>query len=765
MTPFVFPAKELPAIAWKRIVREVRSRTAPQKPKAIKVGSSLKLIAAEIRERQEPRFFGIIPEQAALIPQFFPEVYYSTLNQADQIRAHKFDLLGSGEVDLGWPINWQHDFKHDYTWPQVHHSRLTLVRAAGGIDVKVPWELNRFHHTLRLGQAFLYTWDEAYAREAVNQITHWIKTNPYGFGVNWAGPMDIAIRAVNWIWTYYMLIESEAVTESFLALWLASFQEHGEFLSKHLEDGWPRTNHLIANLAGLAYLGIVFPEFEAAQEWRETGLNRLWEELERQINPDGMDYEASISYHRLVTEMVLSVAALCVINEIKIPEVTRARMRAMLDVIMAYTPPHGLAPIIGDADDGHFLPLSVYDDPVRRANDHRHLLALGSLVLERESVEWAGYVEPNNRGWALAAGSEWQDAFWYFATDASARLTETLTSKVQRPVGIDPDQWIDVGHGIRVRAYALSEREPNQGAASHSRGFEASGLYVMCSKDVHLVIDAGEIGQNGNGGHAHNDTLSFTMDAYGEQFLIDPGSYLYTSEPAERNIFRSTAYHNTLQIGSEEINRIPQELFRLEDDARVVIHRWVSNESFDLLDASHSGYTRLATPLVHRRRWWFEKRTGMVLVNDLVYVEPSYTNGNGSNGHQKVHTTHLTSRYHFSPARLDIVKAHKALRFRHSDKQVGLIIMSLGDFGLKTAIKKGWHAPTYGVKVANPVMEIGGEVSLPIDIVLMFYPYQRDTDYNVVRAAGFNALKAMREALVPGSNVSRSINRYQVLQP
>lgn len=753
------PAKELPAIAWKRIIREIRSRTAPQKPKAIKVGASIKEIAAEIRERQEPRFFGIIPEQAALIPQFFPEVHYETLNQADQIRAHKFSLLGSGEVDLGWPINWQRDFKNDFTWPLVHHSRLTLTRSKGGIDVKVPWELNRFHHTLRLGQAFLYTWDEAYAREAVNQITHWIKSNPYGFGVNWAGPMDVAIRAVNWIWTYYMLIESEALTEDFLALWLTSFQQHGEYISKHLEDGWPRTNHLIANLCGLAYLGLVFPEFEEASEWKEIGLTRLWEELETQINPDGMDYEASVSYHRLVTEMVLSVAALCVVNQIDIPEVTLARIRAMLDVVMAYTPPSGMAPIIGDADDGRFLPLSVYDDPLRTINDHRHLLALGSIVLERESDVWAGYVEPNRRGWALAAGIEWQDAFWYFATDASARFTETLTARKQRPPGIDLDEWVDVGHGIRVRASALSERVPDLGAVTHSHGFEASGLYVMCGPQAHIVIDAGEIGQGGVGGHAHNDTLSFTMDAYGVPFLIDPGSYLYTSDPEERNRFRSTAYHNTLQIDEHEINDIPQELFRLENNARVVIHRWISNGDYDLLDASHTGYARLSPPLIHRRRWWYEKRSGMLLVNDLVYKEPSYTNGNGSNGHAHALSRKIAMRYHFSPARLDVVKEHKALRFRHTLHHAGLIIMSLGDFGLKTQIKKGWHAPSYGIKQANPVMELSGEVSLPLDTVLMFYPYQEDVDYNVVRAAGFNALKAMREALVPGSNLSRGMER------
>ena len=54
----------------------------------------------------------------------------------------------------------------------------------------------------------------------------------------------------------------------------------------------------------------MFPEFEDAARWQSTGVNRLWRELAHQINPDGMSYEASIPYHRLVTEMALSVGAL-----------------------------------------------------------------------------------------------------------------------------------------------------------------------------------------------------------------------------------------------------------------------------------------------------------------------------------------------------------------------------------------------------------------------------------------------------------------------
>jgi len=742
------PTKELPAVAWKRVLREIRSRTAPNKPREIKVGSSIQEIAAQIRERQRPRFFGVIPEQAALIGQFFPDAYYEILNQADKVLTHKFDVLGSGEVDLGWPIDWHCDFKSGHKWPLDHHIRLTLTSKDGGFDIKVPWELSRFHQTVRLGQAYLLTLDEAYAREAVAQIEHWIKANPIGFGVNWAGPMDVAIRAVNWIWTYYMILESEALNEKFLGLWLTSFKEHGEYIAKNLEDGWPRTNHLIANLVGLAYLGIMFPEFDDAKNWREIGLKRLWSELENQINPDGMDYEASTSYHRLVTELGLSAAALCIANDIEVPEVARARLRSMLDVIMAYTPPNGRAPLIGDADNGRLLPLGVHTDIYQSLNDHRHLLALGSLVLEREANDWAGFVNPGERGWSVVAGMEWQDAFWYFTSDAAARFTEVLAWLTPRPQNADEDDWVDVGYGFRVRARALSPRPVTVDDFAQSRGFEASGLYVMRNENVHVAVDAGEVGQDGVGGHAHNDVFSFTLSAYNHQYVIDPGSYLYTSNPKERNLFRSTLYHNVLQIDDYEINRIPEdEMFRLENDARIVMHRWVSHKDFDLLDVSHTGYERLNPSIRHRRRFWFEKNSGILLVHDIVVSARNQGQANGANGVQRgTSNVPISLRFHFAPMPVHVEKEHQVLNFSPNGGAGGVAVLSLEWADLKTSFKPGWYSPGYGVKDKSNVLTLSGRANLPFDLILAFVPYSGSPDYKTIHATSKNALMNMRRA-------------------
>jgi hypothetical protein len=77
-------------------------------------------------------------------------------------------------------------------------------------------------------------------------------------------------------------------------------------------------------------------------------------------------------------------------------------------------------------------------------------------------------------------------------------------------------------------------------------GYPDFGLYIYKSDSLYLAARCGGgVGQNGNGGHAHNDQLSVELTIDGADIMRDPGSYLYTPLPDRRNEFRSTAAHFT----------------------------------------------------------------------------------------------------------------------------------------------------------------------------------------------------------------------------
>jgi hypothetical protein len=58
----------------------------------------------------------------------------------------------------------------------------------------------------------------------------------------------------------------------------------------------------------------------------------------------------------------------------------------------------------------------------------------------------------------------------------------------------------------------------------------------------------------------------------GKNMVLDPGTYVYTSYPELRNLFRSTEYHNTIKFGDYKQNENSElDLFLLSD--RIEIKR------------------------------------------------------------------------------------------------------------------------------------------------------------------------------------------------
>jgi len=530
--------------------------------------------------RKEPRFF-LDPsrrrEFVEAVRDCCPDAETQTIAAADRVCNHIFDLLGSGPVSMGERIDWHVDFKtgHRFT-PDKYYADVRPAPYPGGYDIKVPWELSRCQHFAWLGQAYWFTGDEKYAREFIAQVLDWIEQNLPQFGINWACTMDVAIRAINWLWGYHFFKNSPSLTDEFLVSFLKSLLAHGRHIIRNLEkEGDFVNNHYLSDLVGLIYLGILCPEFKESAKWREVGLRELWREMFKQVYPDGVDFEASIAYHRLAVELFLSPVVLCHLNGISVPDKVLARLEKMLEFVMFYTKPDGTVPLIGDNDNGRLHRLKVQEKPEREWIDHRYLLAIGAVLFERCDF-------------AQAAGDQWEEAFW---------LLGGRTVACQE-------------------AFAQKELPPLQ---LGSRAFADGGLYIMRCDDLYMIVDAGSIGQNGIGGHAHNDTLSFELYAKGRTWIVDPGTYVYTTDYEMRNLFRSTTYHNTVVVDGQEQNRFDNwNLFRLEGDARPRVLRWETTEEYDLFVGEHTGYERLADPAIYRRVVYLDKREGLWILRDVV---------------------------------------------------------------------------------------------------------------------------------------------------
>ena len=116
--------------------------------------------------------------------------------QAGAARAadRTLDLLGTGPFRLERPADWHTDVVSGTTWPPAWWRDLEYAQLDRPSDVKVPWEISRLQWLLPAGQAYLLDGDERHAQVVRDTLEEWIEANPYGESVNWASPMEAAIR-------------------------------------------------------------------------------------------------------------------------------------------------------------------------------------------------------------------------------------------------------------------------------------------------------------------------------------------------------------------------------------------------------------------------------------------------------------------------------------------------------------------------------------------------------------------------------------------
>ena len=163
-----------------------------------------------------------------------------------------------------------------------------------------------------------------------------------------------------------------------------------------------------------------------------------------------------------------------------------------------------------------------------------------------------------------------------------------------------------------------------------SKLFEDAGVAVVRNDDAQLFVSCVGYSRKPKssevnlGTHTHNDLLSFELNVGGNDIIIDPGTYLYTSSIKDRNEFRSTRKHNTIIVDEEEQNL-------LSENSAFSLKR---NVVFDKLLMEGScvigKYSTLKGQMSHHRT--FDLQEGRLLIKDVVEKT-----GLGHEGHLRLH--------------------------------------------------------------------------------------------------------------------------------
>ncbi len=261
---------------------------------------------------------------------------------APQIHAHRFPMLGL-TIQTGPEIAWRRDYLSGRETPPDYLRLVPYLDATRAGDHKIIWELNRHQHLVLLAQAFLFTGDRSHLDEIKRQLTSWMEANPFQRGINWASALEVAFRALSWIWIYHFV--GGQFSAEFRRLFLESLDRHGRHLEVNLSFYFSPNTHLLGEAVALHALGVLFPQFPRAAQWRELGGRVTREQRGKQVRADGAHFEQSTYYHVYALDLFR-------FHETLDAPLHLGPMQEFLHAVMG---PARRLPFFGDDDGGRFF--------------------------------------------------------------------------------------------------------------------------------------------------------------------------------------------------------------------------------------------------------------------------------------------------------------------------------------------------------------------------------------------------------------------------
>lgn len=465
----------------------------------------------------------IIPEPYNIIMEYY-------LN-------HQFDIMGSNWISFNVnedennrykKIAWNRDFKSKFIWENKNNN-ICHYETPIKVDVKNVWELGRLQHLVRIALLAYATRKKELFKEYKNQLIDFMDANPAYEGIQWICSMDVAIRAMNILYSYDVLKQADQygiLDEKFDNALQKYVYMHGYFIINNLEfirGSKINHNHYYTDIVGLLFISAYFRN----KKWYKFAKNEFIRESKGQFMRDGTNIEGSTCYHKFCHEL-LQLGISILLREDKICDEELPLILSKSDYYLKCIANNLFnIPQFGDNDSGTVFNISF--EITQNTNFLRHN---------------THNIKPSNkRTLALTGIKEQYDtnvlSEYYFIRSISNN------NKIILPT-IKSITFADEDIKIIKRNYTITHKFIGADLRNSSTGwnlFMDTGIIVFKSSNAYLCVNIGKKDRKKFMGHLHDDVLHMDIILNNINYILDPGTAVYTGDIDLRNQFRSSKMH------------------------------------------------------------------------------------------------------------------------------------------------------------------------------------------------------------------------------
>ena len=292
------------------------------------------------------------------------QIYYRLINSFKRV-LHTRNILKvkvPNDLNVNYSFDYlitELDFSQNYlnrfNIKNILNDQFTFINIINKVNLSKAWNNRELQHLWRYNlhyfeylfilayECFKDNCQQQYYDKFKYFIENWIDNNPFAHGDGWHS-YTISLRLTNWISTYQVFLSKIKFDLEFDKKIKESIYLQYQYLQKNLEKD-VLGNHYFENIKALIIGSIFLKEDKVKERFKDE----LLKQLDEQVLKDGMHFELSPMYHKIILEDLIKITYWLKDDAIYSKLVNY--IQKMIDVTCSFEEGFGKTPAFNDSAD------------------------------------------------------------------------------------------------------------------------------------------------------------------------------------------------------------------------------------------------------------------------------------------------------------------------------------------------------------------------------------------------------------------------------